>query len=193
MKSFSPGLLFVGNFLIFFFFFWFTLQVVYDLLRPHGLQCVKLFCPCYLLEFAQIYVHWVSDAIEPAHPLLPLLLLYSGSFPVSWLFPSCGQSIGASASASVLPTIFRVDFLYDWLVCSPCYPRDSQESSPAPQFKNINSLVLSLSLCSNSNICMTRGKTIALTIWILLAKWCLCFLLCCWGLWYLFFQGAGVF
>ena len=125
--------------------------------------------------------------------LLPSMFPNIRVFPMSRLFPSCGQSIGASASASVLPTIYRVDFLYDWLVCSPCYPRDSQESSPAPQFKNINSLVLSLSLCSNSNICMTRGKTIALTIWILLAKWCLCFLLCCWGLWYLFFQGAGVF
>ena len=39
---------------------------------------------------------------------------------------------------------FSVDFLYDWLVWSPCYPRDSQESSPTPQFKSINSLVLSL-------------------------------------------------
>ena len=65
----------------------------------------------------------------------------SGSFPVSWLFPSGGQSIGASASAAVLP-IFRVDFLWDWPVWS-CSPGDSQESSPA-QFKSISSLVLSL-------------------------------------------------
>ena len=35
--------------------------------------------------------------------------------------------------------IFRVDFLQDWLVWSPCCPRDSQESSPAPQFESINS------------------------------------------------------
>ena len=39
--------------------------------------------------------------------------------------------------------IFRVDFLLDWLVWSPCCPKDSQES-PAPQFKSINSLALSL-------------------------------------------------
>ena len=65
----------------------------------------------------------------------------SGSFPMSWLFPSGGQSIGASASATVLP-IFRVDFLWDWPVWS-CSPGDSQESSPA-QFKSISSLVLSL-------------------------------------------------
>ena len=37
----------------------------------------------------------------------------------------------------------RTDFLYEWLVGSPCSPRDSQESSPTPQFKTINSSVLS--------------------------------------------------
>ena len=40
---------------------------------------------------------------------------------------------------------FRNDLFYYWLVLSPCCQRDSQESSPAPQFKSINSLVLSLS------------------------------------------------
>ena len=40
--------------------------------------------------------------------------------------------------------IFRIYFLYDWLVWYPCCLRDSQESSPTPQFKIINSLVLSL-------------------------------------------------
>ena len=40
--------------------------------------------------------------------------------------------------------IFKVDFLQDWLIWSPCCPRDSQESPPAPLFKSINSLVLSL-------------------------------------------------
>ena len=37
----------------------------------------------------------------------------------------------------------RTDFLQDWLVWSPCSPRDSQESSPTPQFKSINSSALS--------------------------------------------------
>ena len=40
--------------------------------------------------------------------------------------------------------IFKTHFLEDWLVWSPCSPRDSQESSPTPQFKGINSLELSL-------------------------------------------------
>ena len=38
--------------------------------------------------------------------------------------------------------ICRNDFLYDGLVGSPCCPRDSEESSPTPQFKSINSLAL---------------------------------------------------
>ena len=37
----------------------------------------------------------------------------------------------------------RTDLLWNGLVGSPCSPRDSQESSPTPQFKNINSLALS--------------------------------------------------
>ena len=39
--------------------------------------------------------------------------------------------------------ILRIDFLLDGLVGSPCSPRDSQESSPTPQFKSINSSALS--------------------------------------------------
>ena len=62
----------------------------------------------YLLESAQIHIHWVGDAIEPSHPLSPLLLL-PPTFPSirvfssGRLFTSGGQSIGPSASASVLP------------------------------------------------------------------------------------------
>ena len=62
----------------------------------------------YLLEFVQIGVHWVGDAIQPSHPLSPTSspafnLPQHESFPVNWLFTSGGQSIGASTSASVLP------------------------------------------------------------------------------------------
>ena len=45
--------------------------------------------------------------------------------------------------------IFRTDFLPDGLVWSPCSPRDSQESSPTPQFKSINSSALSFLYCPN--------------------------------------------
>ena len=79
--------------------------------------------PCYSSSFPQSFPAWES-------------------FPMNWLFASGGQSFGASAS--VLPMNFKVDLLQDWLVWSSCCPRDSQESSPAPQFESINSLVLSL-------------------------------------------------
>ena len=62
----------------------------------------------YIPEFAQTPVHWVSDAIQLSHSLPPPSLLafslsQNQSFPVSQLFASDSQSIGASASASVLP------------------------------------------------------------------------------------------
>ena len=62
-----------------------------------------------LSEFTQTHAYWVSDAIQPPHPPLPpnssCLQSYPaiGSFPVSQFFVSHGQSIGASASKSVLP------------------------------------------------------------------------------------------
>ena len=78
------------------------------------------------------------------------LLLLPQSFPVSrpylmsWLFTSGSQSIGLSASASVLPMKIQDWFLQDWQVGSPCSPRDSQESSLTPQFNSIKSSALSL-------------------------------------------------
>ena len=61
----------------------------------------------HLLELAQTQVHWVGDAIQPSHPLLPpsppAFNPASGSSLMSWLSTSGGWSIGASASASVLP------------------------------------------------------------------------------------------
>ena len=61
-----------------------------------------------LLEFAQTHVHGVSDAIQPSHPLLPpspvaLNLCQHQSLPMSRLFALIAQTIGASASAPVLP------------------------------------------------------------------------------------------
>ena len=54
-------------------------------------------------EFAQTHVHWVSDVIQPSHPLLPPfpalnLSQHQGIFPVNQLFTSGSQSIGSSAS-----------------------------------------------------------------------------------------------
>ena len=66
-----------------------------------------------------------------------------GSFQMSQLFASGGQSIGVSASTSVLPVNTQDWSPLEWTGGSPCCPRDSQESSPTPQFKSINSSALS--------------------------------------------------
>ena len=78
---------------------------MWESLQHHGLQNVRLH---HLPVFAQIHVHWVGDAIWPSHPLSPP---YPFSFHLSQqqdlfqcqLFTSGGHSIGASASALVLP------------------------------------------------------------------------------------------
>ena len=67
----------------------------------------------------------------------------SGSFPMSQLFISGGQSIGISASTSVLPMNTQDSSPLGWVVGSPFCPRDSQEPSPTPQFKSISSSALS--------------------------------------------------
>ena len=59
-----------------------------------------------LREFTKTHVYWVSDAIQPSQVYRPLVLQSfpaSGSFSMSQIFTSGGQSIGVSASASVLP------------------------------------------------------------------------------------------
>ena len=87
----------------------------------------------------------------------------SGSFPMSWLFASGGLSIGASAS--VLPDAVQAWFPLGLAGWSPCCPKDSQESSPAPQFEGINSSAFSFLYSPTlTSIYMTTGKTIALTI-----------------------------
>ena len=67
----------------------------------------------------------------------------SGSFPMSQLFTSGGQTIGVSASTSVLPMNTQDWSPLGWTGCISLQSRDSQESSPTSQFKRINSSVLS--------------------------------------------------
>ena len=130
----------------------------------------------YFSEFTKTHVHWVSDAIQPSHPLS------SPSPPAFNLSQNQGLFLWVGSSHQVAKVlefhlqhqsfqwIFRVDFLLDWLVWSSCCPRDSQDSSPAPQFESINSSVLSLFMVQLSYLYMTIGKTIALTMWLFMGK-----------------------
>ena len=103
----------------------------------------------HLTEFAQTHVHWVSDAIQPAHPLLtsspPASNLSQHQGPYHWVSSShqVAKVLELQLQHQSFQWIFRTDFLEDGLVWSPHSPRDSQESSSTPQFKSINSFVLS--------------------------------------------------
>ena len=134
-------------------------------LWPHGLQQGRLPCPSLVLEFAQIDVPWVSDAVQPSHPL---------QSPSSFAFHLCQDGgllqwvcslhqVGKVLELQLLSFqwIFRVDFLQDWLVWSPCNPRDSQESSQTTQFKSIDSTALSLLYGSTFTSVHDYGKTAA--------------------------------
>ena len=99
-----------------------------------------------LLELTETHVQGVSDAIQPSHPLSfpsPAFNLsqHQGLYKCQF-FASCGQSTGVSASALVFPTNIQDWFPLGWTGWSPCSPRNSQVSSPTPQFKSINSLAL---------------------------------------------------
>ena len=95
----------------------FNCSVVSDSLRPHGLQHVCLPCPsptpgaCSNSSPSSWWYHpTISSSVTPSSHLQSLPA--SGSFPMSQFFESGGQSIGASASTSVLPMIsFRMDWL----------------------------------------------------------------------------------
>ena len=96
-----------------------------------------------------LHVYQVGDAMQPSHPLsspsTSAFNLFPASESLQWV-----RSSHQVAKVSELQLqhqsflwMFRADFLWDWLVWSYCRPRDSQESSPTPQLKIINSLALS--------------------------------------------------
>jgi len=103
-----------------------------------------------LPEFTQTRVHRVSDAIQPSHPLsspsppAPSPSQHQGLF--QWVNSS--HEVAKVLEFQLQHHSFqrnpKADLLQNGLVGSPCSPRDSQESSPTPQFKGINSSVLSL-------------------------------------------------
>ena len=123
----------------------------------------------YLPEFAQSHIHWVGDSIQPSLSLLFSSCFQffpaSGSFPISQLFASGGQSIGASASASVLTMNIQDSFPLGLTGLVSLQSKGVSKSSPAPQLESINRLVLSILYGPLSYLHMTTGKTIALTIW----------------------------
>ena len=127
----------------------FSHSVMSDSLWPHGLQHTRLPCPsptpgacsnsCPLSQ-------WCHPTILcPVVPFSSYLLSCPASESLKWVSLShqMAKVLELQLQHQFFQWIFRTDFLKDWLVWSPCSPRDSQESSPTPQFKSISSLVLS--------------------------------------------------
>ena len=85
----------------------------------------------------------IESVMLSNHPILHcLLLLLLSIFPTitrsQWVSSphQVAKILGLQLQHQSFQWIFKVDFLYDWLVWSPCSPRDSQESSPTPQFES---------------------------------------------------------
>ena len=120
------------------------------LFATRGLQHARFVCPplspgicsdsCPLSRWC--YLTTSSSAVSFSS--CPQSFTGSGSFPMSRLFVSSVQSIGASASIWVLPMNIHGLFPIGLTGLISCCPRDSQEPPPAPQFESINSLALSL-------------------------------------------------
>ena len=131
-----------------------------------------------LLEFSQTHVHWVSDAIQPSHPL--------SSSPPAFNRP---QHYDLFKWVSSLHQVARVlefqlqhqsfseysdliSFRMDWLDGRSPWAslRDAQESSPTPQLESINSFALSFLYSPALMSIHYYWKTIALTRWAFVGK-----------------------
>ena len=137
-----------------------------------SLSHVQLFVPpwtaaCQASQFfiiSQCLLKLMSRWYHPTISFCHSFFFLSSIFPSIWVFPNelalcirwpeCWSfSISPSNENSGLIS-FGID-RFDL-----CYPRDSQESSLAPQFKSINSSVLSFLYVQLSHPYMTMGKTI---------------------------------
>ena len=139
----------------------------------------------YLLECAETHIHWISDAIQPSHPLSPpsplalSLSQYQGLFQ-SWLLASGGQSIVASASAPALPMNIQGWFPLGLAGLISFLSRGLLRVFSSTTVQKHQCFSTRLSLWSNTHIhAWLLDKQY---LWLngpLSAKWCLCFLIHC--------------
>ena len=124
-------------------------SVTSDSLWPHGLQHTRLPCPSptpRVYSYSCPLSRWCHPTISSSFvPFSSRLQSFPTlrSFPMTQFCPSGGQSIGVSASTSVLPMNTQDWSPLGWTGWISLQSRDSKESSPTPQFKSINSSALS--------------------------------------------------
>ena len=85
--------------------------------------------------------HFISSHLVP-FSFCPSIRVFSNESTLHMRWPNYWSFSFSISPSKEIPGL--ISFRMDWLVGSPCSPTDSQESSPTPQFKSINSLVLSL-------------------------------------------------
>ena len=118
-------------------------------LKPHWLQHARPPCPSPTLGAYSNSCPWVSVAIQPSHPLLstspPTFNLSQHQGLFQWVSPlhQVAKVLEFQLQQSVLPINIQDWFPLRWTALIPFSPRDSQEFSPTPQFKSINSSALS--------------------------------------------------
>ena len=161
-----------------------------DSLWPHGLQHARIPCPP---PTPGAYSNSCASR-RWCHPTTPSSVFLfcsclqsfpaSGSFPVSPLFTSGGQSSAASASASVLPMNIQGWFPLGLTVLISLLSRGLSRVFSSTTIQKHQFFGSQLSLWSNSHLYLTIGKTIALTKQTFVGKGpcCLCFLIYCLGL-----------
>ena len=114
------------------FFKCFTYWFVVQSLKPCPTLCSPMDCSmpgfpvfCYLPELTQTHVHWVGDPIQPSHllsspsPPSPNLYHHQGLFQWVGSLHQVAKVLGLQLQHQSFQWIFRVDFLWDWLVWSP--------------------------------------------------------------------------
>ena len=147
----------------------FSSSVVSDSLRSHGLQHARLPCPS---PTPEVYSNscpssrwWQSTISSSVVPFSFHLQSFpaSGSFPVSQFFASCGQSIGVSASASVLPMNIQDWFPLGWTGWISLQSRGLSRVFSNTTVQKHQFFSAQLSLVHFSHPYMINGKTIGLT------------------------------
>ena len=132
-------------------------------LPPRGPRLARLPCPSPSPKVCSTCVCRVDDGhptISSCHPLLLYLQSFAAeSFPVSQLFSSGGQTVRASASASVFPMNIKGSFPLGLTDLISCCPRDSEESSPTLQFFSSSPYLWSSSV--HDSDCSHKIKTLA--------------------------------
>ena len=89
----------------------------------------------HLPKFSQVHVHCISDVFQPSHPLRPSSALILSQHQELFQWISCSHKkpkiLEFPCWHQSFQWVFRVDYPQDWLVWSPCCPRDSKESASA--------------------------------------------------------------